>query len=83
MNLTDLPNIGPVLAENLRAVGVETPEQLRELGAREAFFRIRVQRDSAACFHQLTALAGTEKGVRKTELTSEEKRDLRTFFDSL
>ena len=43
MNLTDLPNIGPVLAENLRAVGVETPEQLRELGAREAFFRIRVQ----------------------------------------
>ena len=26
MELTDLPNIGPVLAENLRKIGVETPE---------------------------------------------------------
>ena len=28
--LTDLPNIGPVLAANLRKIGVETPEQLRK-----------------------------------------------------
>ena len=83
MKLTDLPNIGPVLAQNLKAVGVETPEQLREIGACEAFLRIRTQVDSTACFHQLTALAGAEKGVRKTMLTAEEKQELRAFFDRL
>ena len=33
MNLESLPNIGPVLAGNLRRVGVDTPEALRETGA--------------------------------------------------
>ena len=83
MILTDLPNIGRVLAENLEAVGIETPEQLRKIGACDAFLRIRTQVDSTACFHQLTALAGAEKGIRKTALTPEEKGELRAFFDSL
>ena len=34
MELTDLPNIGPVLAGNLKKIGVDTPEQLRELLSR-------------------------------------------------
>ena len=29
MELTDLPNIGPVLAENLRRVGITSSEELR------------------------------------------------------
>ena len=33
MELTDLPNIGPVLAESLRQIGLETPEALREVGS--------------------------------------------------
>lgn len=83
MELTDLPNIGPKLADNLRRVGVGSAEQLRELGTREAFLRIRAQVDPAACFHQLTALAGAEAGVPKKALSQEEKRALRAFFDSL
>ncbi len=51
--LTDLPNIGPKLAENLEKAGIETPERLRELGAEEAFLRIRTQADAASCLHQL------------------------------
>ena len=47
--LTDLPNIGPKLAENLEKAGIETPDQLRELGAETAFLRIRTQVDSTAC----------------------------------
>lgn len=35
MTLTDLPNIGPVLAAHLRAADIHTPEQLREIGAVE------------------------------------------------
>ena len=83
MTLTDLPNIGPKLADNLRRVGVSTPEQLREIGTREAFLRIRTQVDPTACFHQLTALAGAELGVPKKEIPAEEKKALRAFFDSL
>lgn len=48
MRLTDLNNIGPVLAGELRRVGLETPEALRTAGAREAFLRIRLQVDSGA-----------------------------------
>ena len=47
--LTDLPNIGPKLAEHLLRAGIESPEQLRETGAEEAFLRIRTQVDSTAC----------------------------------
>ena len=83
MRLKELPNIGPVLEKNLRAVGVETPQCLREIGACEAFLRIRTQVDPTACFHQLTALAGAELGVRKTALPPEKKAALRKFFDSL
>lgn len=83
MELTDLPNIGPKLADNLRRVGIDTPERLRELGTQEAFLRIRAQVDPTACFHQLTALAGAEAGVPKKALPPGEKQALRTFFDSL
>lgn len=83
MELTDLPNIGPKLADNLRRVGVGSAEQLRELGTREAFLRIRAQVDPAACFHQLTALAGAEAGIPKKALSQAERAALRAFFDGL
>ena len=79
----DTPNIGPVLAGNLEKAGVTSPAQLRELGAEEAFLRIRAQVDPTACFHQLTALAGAEMGIPKKSLPAERKAELRTFFDSL
>ena len=83
MKLQELPNIGPRLAENLRQAGLETPEDFRAAGAREAFLRIQVQVDPTACFHQLTALAGAELGVPKKAIPAEKKADLRTFFNSL
>lgn len=83
MRLTDLPNIGPRLAENLRRAGLESPEDFRAAGAREAFLRIRAQADPTACFHQLTALAGAELGIPKKEIPAEEKAELRAFFESL
>lgn len=68
MELTELPNIGPVLADNLRRIGITTAEELRSAGACEAWLRIRTQVDRGACFHQLTALAGAEAGIPKKEL---------------
>ncbi|WP_251445062.1 TfoX/Sxy family DNA transformation protein [Vermiculatibacterium agrestimuris] len=82
MKLTELPNIGPVLADNLKKVGVETPEALRSLGAEEIWLRIRLQVDAGACLHQLQALAGAEAGVPKKELPPERKAALKSFFNS-
>lgn len=83
MTLTDIPNIGSKLAENLCRVGLDTPEAFRAAGAQEAFLRIRAQVDSTACFHQLTALAGAELGIPKKAIAPEKKAELRAFFDSL
>ena len=83
MTLTDLPNIGPKLADNLEKIGVTTPEQLQELGAEEAFLRIRTQVDATACLHQLEALAGATEGVRKSLLSLERKAELKTWFRGL
>ena len=41
MELTELPNIGPVLAENLCRVDITSAEELRSVGACEAWLRIR------------------------------------------
>jgi len=81
MELTELPNIGPVLADNLRRVGISSVEELRSVGACEAWMRIRTRVDSGACLHQLTALAGAEEGIPKKALSLERKAELRAFFD--
>ena len=78
--LPRLPNIGPVLAENLRRIGVETPEQLRAMGARDALLRIRASVDAGACLHQLEALEGAVEGIPKKLLSPEKKAELREFF---
>ena len=81
--LTDLPNIGPKLAERLTRAGIETPDQLRQAGAEEAFLRIRAQVDAAACLHELEALAGAAAGVRKSLLPPERKAELKAWFRTL
>ena len=48
VELTELPNIGPVLAENLRRVDINSAEELRAAGACEAWLRIRTQVDPGA-----------------------------------
>ena len=83
MELTDLPNIGPVLAGDLRAAGIETAEQLRALGAEEAFLRVRRSGKPDACLHELEAIAGAVAGVRKTQLPPERKEELRRWLRGL
>lgn len=82
MELTDLPNIGPVLKDNLNKIGVKNPEELRAMGAEGAWLAIRACVDSGACLHQLQALAGAVEGVPKKELPPERKAELKAFFEA-
>ena len=81
--LTDLPNIGPKLADNLEKAGVTDPDRLRSMGAEEAFLRIRAQVDPSACLHQLEALAGAVSGMKKSLLSPERMAELKTWFMGL
>jgi DNA transformation protein and related proteins len=83
MGLTDLPNVGRVLAGNLDAVGVHTPEQLRQLGSKDAFIRIRAAVDSGACLHMLYGLQGAIEGVPDSQLSDATKDNLRCFYRDL
>jgi len=80
--LLSLPNVGRVLERNLIAVGICSPGELRRVGAKEAFTRIRAI-DSGACLHMLYGLQGAVEGIRDTELSESAKEDLRLFFSGL
>ncbi|MPM92681.1 hypothetical protein SDC9_139816 [bioreactor metagenome] len=79
--LSKLPNIGPVVEGQLEAVGIETLEQLQEIGSREAWLRIQ-QMDPSACIHRLMGLEGALLGVKKSLLPPDTKAQLRAFYQT-
>lgn len=83
MLLSSLPNIGKVTERQLIESGIETPEQLKETGAKEALLRIRLHSDPGACIRVLYALQGAIDGVKDTALDETTKKDLLGFFRTL
>lgn len=77
--LSNLPNIGKVVEEQLLRVGIDSAEELKRIGAREAWLRIQ-QIDESACIHRLMALEGAIRGVKKSMLSDEVKADLKVFY---
>ena len=79
--LSKLPNIAEKLEAQLGEVGITTPEQLEEIGSREAWLRI-LARDSSACFMRLSALEGAIQGVRWHYLDEKTKKSLKEFYNN-
>ncbi len=77
--LLDLSNIGQVLEKRLHEVEIHTIQQLKTLGAKNAFLRIQ-RMDSTACLHILYALEGAIQGVRYTQITENKKQELKMFY---
>lgn len=77
--LTQLPNIGKVVAEKLIQVGITTPEELRDIGAEQAFIRLQTI-DEGACLCILQGLEGAVQGIRWHNLPKERKEELKHFF---
>lgn len=77
--LTDMPNIGKVVAEKLKEVGISTPEELRAVGAKQAFIRLQTI-DEGACLCMLQGLEGAVQGIRWHNLPKERKEELKQFF---
>ncbi len=80
-DLSKLPNIGSVVEEQLNMVGINTYEQLKKVGSKQAWLRIKAIDDSA-CIHRLYALEGAVQGVKKTQLSPEVKSELKEFYQN-
>ena len=77
--LSKLPNIGKTVEEQLNQVGISSVDELKKIGAKEAWLKIQ-KIDESACIHRLMALEGAIRGVKKTMLPDEVKADLKEFY---
>ena len=80
--LTSLRNIGKAMEKRLKAVDITTAEQLREIGSKEAFFRLKSQ-DPSVCSVFLYTLEGAISDTEYNRLPEDVRRELRDFSDSL
>ena len=74
--IEDTVNIGKELGQRLRAVGVETHEELMRLGDNAAFGKLTARFAEDACTHTRLALAGAVRGVRWHGLDKELRAEL-------
>ena len=80
-DLSQLPNIGKVLAEKLRGIGIASYEELASMGSIEVVLMIKDE-DLSACYNMLYAIEGAIKGVRWHALPNEERGKLKEAFDA-
>ena len=79
--LSKLPNIGKVLEKQLNDVGINTVDDLINLGSKEAWLKIKGIDDSA-CLNRLMALEGAIQNIRWHNLSEDDKDNLRNFYNS-
>lgn len=78
--LSKLPNIGKVVEAQLNEVGITTTEQLKNLGSKKAWLKIK-EIDDSACINRLCGLEGAVQGVRWHDLDNQTKQDLKHFYE--
>ena len=79
--LSKLPNIGEVVENQLNEVGISTYKELKEIGSKEAWLRIK-SIDDSACIHRLYSLEGAIRGIKKSKLPEDVKIELKYFYNN-
>ncbi|NBI68839.1 hypothetical protein D1646_19030 [Pseudoflavonifractor sp. 60] len=80
--LTVMRNIGREMARKLTAVGIDSPEKLREAGSLQAWFQLKTV-FPGVCLVHLYALEGAIEDVEFNCLSEDKKRELKSFCDAL
>jgi DNA transformation protein len=78
--LSKIINIGKELEKQLNEVGIKTLAELKKMGSRNVWLKIR-HIDPSACYNRLCALEGAIQGVRWHNLSEDDKRGLKTFYN--
>ena len=81
-DLSSLPNIGTELEKKLKVVGIETAEDLKSLGSKQVFLKLKDNYPNVCLVH-LQALQGAIDGLPLDQLPEDTKYDLKEFSDSL
>ena len=79
VKLSKLRNIGKIVEAQLNQVGIMTEDDLKSVGAKQAWLKIQ-EIDESTCINRLLALEGAIQGVKKTELSDDVKSDLKEFY---
>lgn len=80
--LTTMMNIGKEIEKKLKSVGISSAEELRDIGSKEAFFRLKT-RHANVCLVHLYTLQGAIDAVEYNKLPDEIKRDLKNYCDNI
>jgi DNA transformation protein len=78
--LSKIINIGKELEKQLNEIGIETFMELKKIGSKKAWIKIR-HIDSSACYNRLCALEGAIQGLRWHNLSDEMKEELKEFYN--
>ena len=77
--LSKLPNIGKVVEKQLNYVGINTVDDLINIGSKEAWLKIK-EVDESACLNRLMALEGAIQNIRWHNLSQDDKKNLKEFY---
>lgn len=78
--LTSMMNIGKEMENKLISVGIESSERLIEVGAKDAFLKIK-QKYPNVCLVHLYALEGAIQNIEFNNLSEDKKKELKEFTD--
>lgn len=74
-------NIGKDSAAKLKMAGIDSYEDLKEIGTEKAFLRVQAI-DPGACLSFLYGLDGAVEGIKWHQLSPERKKELQAFLKS-
>ncbi|MCI9016044.1 MAG: TfoX/Sxy family protein [Clostridia bacterium] len=79
-DLTSLKNIGKEMERKLKSIGINSPDELKKIGSKDAFFRLKL-RYPEICLVHLYTLQGAVDDMEYNQLPEEMKKDLKKFTD--
>ena len=80
--LTAMRNIGKEMARKLTAVGIDSSEKLVEVGAKQAFLKLKKEYPKVCLVHLYT-LEGAISNTEYNRLSEDKKKELKEFSDFL
>ena len=78
--LSLLKNIGKEIERKLKTIGINSEEELKEIGSKDAWFRLKLKYPEICLVH-LYNLEGAIRGTEYNQLSEETKKDLKAFTD--
>ncbi len=82
VELTSMKNIGKELERKLKIIGINSADDLKILGSKETFLRLK-QRFPEVCLVHLYTLEGAITNTEFNKLSEETKVDLKKFIKNI